>query len=78
MRAMSRRSKTLKALLRLVDLFEAGLQFRYLLSVDSKLMTAVEAMHVVYVFEPANGLPEHCAALGVWALERHLFFVGHK
>ena len=76
---MSRGLKSLKVILRLVDLFEPRFQFRYLLSVDSKLLTAVEAMHMVCVFEPANGLPEHCAALGVWALERHLFsLIGHK
>ena len=69
----------MKAMLRLVDLFKLRLQFRYLFRVDSKLLAAVEAMHVVCVLEPANGLPEQCAALGSWALERHLFFfVAHK
>ncbi len=56
MRPISRRVKTLKAILRLADLFEPRLQFGYLFSLDSELLTAVEAMHMVYVLELAKRL----------------------
>jgi hypothetical protein len=38
-------------------------------------LTAIEAMHLVYVLEPTQGHPEHCLALGVLAFERYLLFL---
>ncbi len=69
----------MEVILRLGDLFEPHLQLGYLFSLDSELLTAVEAMNVVYVLEPTQVHPEQCAALGVWAFERYLLFpIGHS
>jgi hypothetical protein len=68
----------MEVMLRLADLFEPRFQIGYLFSRDSELLTAVEAMHVMHFFEPTQGHPEHCAALGVLALERYpFFFISH-
>ena len=65
-------------ILRFGDLFEPRLQLGYLFSLDSELLAAIEAMHVVYVLEPTQGHPEQCAALGVLAFERYpFFFISH-
>ncbi len=69
----------MEVILRLGDLFEPHLQLGYLFSLDSELLTAVEAMNVVYVLEPTQVHPEECAAPGVRAFERYLlFFCGHS
>jgi len=58
----------MEVILRLGDLFEPHLQLGYLFSLHSELLIAIEAMHVVYVLEPTQWHPEHCAALGASAL----------
>jgi len=68
-------NRTHGAMLRLTDFFQPRLQLRHLFSLNSELLTALEAMHMVRVLEPTQGLPEHRAALGVLALERHFLLV---
>jgi hypothetical protein len=57
------------------EMFEPRRQLGYLFSIDSELFAAIETMHVVYVLEPTQRHPEHCATFWISAFERYFSFV---